>query len=72
MNSLIFALVQLHVLLIFNVLLQNKPTENGENLISVQPQISAHSQGPKMPRVLNQINTAPNRVFGIPSEYELG
>ena len=35
----------------FTVLLQNKHTtlaENGENLISAQPRISAHSQGPRI------------------------
>jgi len=35
----------------FIVLLQNKHTtltENGENLISAQPRISAHSQDPKI------------------------
>ena len=46
------ALLLLRVLLlVFNVLLQNKYTsraENGENLISAQPRISAHSQGPKI------------------------
>ena len=39
------------LLLAFTVLLQNKHTtlaENGENLISAQPRISAHSQGPKI------------------------
>jgi len=39
------------LLLPFIVLLQNKHTtlaENGENLISAQPRISAHSQGPKI------------------------
>ena len=38
-------------LLAFIVLLQNKHTtlaENGENLISAQPRISAHSQGPNI------------------------
>ena len=38
------------LLLPFIVLLQNKHTtlpENGENLISAQPRINAHSQGPK-------------------------
>ena len=39
-------MVHLHVLLFFVVLLQNKRTtvlaENGENLISVQPRITAH------------------------------
>ena len=37
--------------LLFIVLLRNKHTtlaENVENLISAQPRISAHSQGPKM------------------------
>ena len=43
----------IHVLLLpaFIVLLQNKHTtlaENGENLISAHPRISAHSQGPKI------------------------
>ena len=46
------ALLHLRVsLLPFIVLLQNKHTtlaENGENLISAQPRISAHSQGPKI------------------------
>ena len=46
------ALLHLRVLLLpFIVLLQNKHTtlaENGENLISAQPRISAHSQGPKI------------------------
>ena len=42
-----FALLLLRVLLLaFNVLLQNKNTtliaENGENLITAQPRISAH------------------------------
>ena len=46
------ALLLLRVLLLaFTVLLQNKNTtliaENGENLITAQPRISAHSQGPK-------------------------
>ena len=39
------------LLLAFTVLLQNEHTslvENGENLISAQPRISAHSQGPKI------------------------
>ena len=39
------------LLLPFIVLLQNEHTtlaENGENLISAQPRISAHSQGPKI------------------------
>ena len=39
------------LLLAFIVLLQNKHTtlaENRENLISAQPLISAHSQGPKI------------------------
>ena len=39
------------LLLAFIVLLQNENTllvENGENLISAQPRISAHSQGPKI------------------------
>ena len=39
------------LLLPFIVLLQNIPTtlaENGENVISAPPQISAHSQGPKV------------------------
>ena len=44
------ALLVLRVLLLaFIVLLQNKHTsltENGESLISAQPPISAHSQGP--------------------------
>ena len=44
--------VYLRVLLLpFIVLLQNKHTtrvENGENLISTQPRISAHSQGPNI------------------------
>ena len=55
-NILLFyrnlALLLLRVLLLaFIVLLQNKHTslaENGENLISTQPRISAHSQGPKI------------------------
>ena len=47
------ALLLLRVLLLsFTVLLQNKNTtliaENGETLISAQPRISAHSQGPKI------------------------
>ena len=46
------ALLLLRVLLLaFIVLLQNKHTslaENGENLISAQPRISSHSQGPKI------------------------
>ena len=46
------ALLLLRVLLLaFIVLLQNKHTtlaENVENLISTQPRISAHSQGPKI------------------------
>ena len=46
------ALLHLRVLsLPFIVLLQNKHTtlaENTENLISAQPRISAHSQGPKI------------------------
>ena len=46
------ALLHLRILrLPFIVLLQNKyPTlaENGENLISAQPRISAHSKGPKI------------------------
>ena len=46
------ALLYLPVLLLpLVVLLQNKNTtlaENGEYLISAQPQISAHSQGPKI------------------------
>ena len=46
------ALLLVRVLLLaFTVLLQNKHTtlaENGENLISAQPQISAHFQGPKI------------------------
>ena len=46
------ALLLLRVLVLaFIVLLQNKHTslaENGENLISAQPRISAHSQGPKI------------------------
>ena len=46
------ALLLLRVLLLaFTVLLQNKHTtlaENGENLISAQPRISAHFQGPKI------------------------
>ena len=45
-------LLHLRILLLpFIVLLQNKHTtlaENAENLISAQPQISAHSQGPKI------------------------
>ena len=44
-------LLLLVLLLAFTVLLQNKHTplaENGENLISAQAQISAHSQGPKI------------------------
>ena len=45
------ALLHLRVLLFpFTVLLQNIHVtflENGENLISAQPRISAHSQGPK-------------------------
>ena len=39
------------LLLAFIVLLQNEHTslvENSENLISAQPRISAHSQGPKI------------------------
>ena len=39
------------LLLAFTVLLRNKHTslaENGENLISAQPRISAHYQGPKI------------------------
>ena len=39
------------LLLAFTVLLQNKHTtlaKNGENLISAQPRISAHFQGPKI------------------------
>ena len=37
------------LLLAFIVLLQNKhTTQNGENLISAQPRISAPSQGPKI------------------------
>ena len=39
------------LLLAFIVLLQNKHTslaENGENLLSAQPRIGAHSQGPKI------------------------
>ena len=39
------------LLLAFIVLLQKKHTslaENGENLISAQTRISAHSQGPKI------------------------
>ena len=39
------------LLLAFIVLLQNKHTslaENGENLISAQPRMSAHPQGPKI------------------------
>ena len=46
------ALLHLRFLLLpFIVLLQNKHTtlaENGENLISAQPRISAHYQGPKI------------------------
>ena len=46
------ALLLLRVLLLaFIVLLQNKHSslaENGENLISAQPRISAPSQGPKI------------------------
>ena len=46
------ALLLLRVLLLaLVVLLQNKHTslaENRENLISAQPRISAHSQGPKI------------------------
>ena len=46
------ALLLVRVLLLaFTVLLQNKHTtlsENGENLISAQPRISAHFQGPKI------------------------
>ena len=46
------ALLLLRVLLLaFIVLLQNKHTslaENGENLISARPRISALSQGPKI------------------------
>ena len=46
------ALSHLHLLLLlFFVLLQNKHTElaeNGENLISAHPRISAHSQDPKI------------------------
>ena len=46
------SLLNLRVLLLpFIVLLQNKHTtlaENGENLISAKPRISAHSQGPKI------------------------
>ena len=46
------ALLLLRVLLLaFIVLLQNKHStraENGENLISDKPRISAHSQGPKI------------------------
>ena len=46
------ALLLLGVLLFaFIALSQNNQTtlaENGENLISAQPRISAHSQGPKM------------------------
>ena len=45
------ALLHLCILLLpFIVLLQNKHTtlaEDGENLISAQPRINAHSQGPK-------------------------
>ena len=46
------ALLLVRVLLLaFTVLLQNKHTtlaENGENLISAQPRISAHFQGPRI------------------------
>ena len=46
------ALLHLRVLLLpFIVLLQTKHTtrpENGENLLSAQPRISAHSQGPRI------------------------
>ena len=46
------ALLHLRVLLLpFTVLLRNIHTtlvKNGENLISAQPRISAHSQGPKL------------------------
>ena len=46
------ALLLVRVLLLaFTVLLQNKHTtlaKNGENLISAQPRISAHFQGPKI------------------------
>ena len=46
------ALLLVRVLLLaFTVLLQNKHTtlaENGENLISAQPRISTHFQGPKI------------------------
>ena len=51
------------MLLAFIVLLRNKHTlltENGENLMSAQPRISAHSRGRKIyeaPRAVNQLNT---------------
>ena len=44
-------LLLLVLLLAFIALLQNEHTsldKNGENLISAQPRISAHSQGPKI------------------------
>ena len=53
------------LLLPFIVLLQNKHTilaENVENLISAQPRISAHFQGPKALRAGNRINTALQKV----------
>ena len=51
------------MLLAFIVLLRNKHTlltENGESLMSAQPRISAHSQGPKIElalRAVYRINT---------------
>ena len=45
------ALLLLRVLLLAFIVLQKKHTslaENGENLISAKPRISAHSQGPKI------------------------
>ena len=48
-NLVLFHLSRL--LLPFIILLKNKHTtltENGENLTSAQPRISAHSQGPKI------------------------
>ena len=59
------------LLLAFTVLLQNKNTtliaENGEKLITAQPRISAHSQGPKIDKRPGRfrINTVSLQNFAI-------